>query len=317
MPICAACEVNFGEQSFSRNQLFKDANRRCSHCVNARRQIGHARQLREAEQRRQAAEAEREAAERERVRLARIEQEERERREAEEREERERQERARRDAAREERLNQRIMDVARMERELRAERRQLIDEISAMPAAQQARLTGPVTAGLLPMDAWSHETSLSWWDDTFAFSDLYRDRMRDARVDGSQLALIRDSDESSRIGHLYDLLCPTHELHVARVSQELVTHVAGASAASSGAAGSSGVCVVCVDQPAERALLPCGHLCLCQSCCTELMGNNAAQAPAKCPICRSEVQNEARIFLVASDLAGDAQTAGSKRQRLG
>ena len=299
----------------------KGDNRRCINCVNCGMHRGHARRAREA-QRLQEVEAARQAQGRERLRLARIEQEERERREAEERErreaeereERERQDRAKRDAAREESLNQRIIDVATMEDALRAKRRELRDELAALPAAQRVRLSGPVSAGLLPMDSWSHETCLSWWDETFTFSDLYRDCMRSLRMDGRLLALIRDSQTAERHEHLR-YLGVTNLLHRERVAQELVTHVPGNSEAPCGGdAASSGVCVICVDQPAEWALLPCGHLCLCQSCCTELVRNRTAQTPTNCPICRGEVRAETRIFLAG--LAGGADAAGGKRQRV-
>ena len=246
------------------------------------------------------------------MRLALIAEEERERREAAEREERERRERARRDAEREERLSRRITEVSRMQDDLRSEQRQLRDEIAALPAAQRVRLTGPISAGLLPMASWSHETSLSWWDETFSFSDLYRDRMRHLRVDGRLLALIRDSDTRDRKDRLV-YLGVTDVLHRERVAQELATHADGNSAASSGAAA-SGACVVCVDQPAEMALLPCGHLCLCKSCCTELMKSHTAQTPATCPMCRTDVKAETRIFLASSGLLGEAAGSG-KRQR--
>ena len=133
-------------------------------------------------------------------------------------------------------------------------------------------------------------------------------------MDGRLLALIRDSQTAERHEHLR-YLGVTNLLHRERVAQELVTHVPGNSEAPCGGdAASSGVCVICVDQPAEWALLPCGHLCLCQSCCTELVRNRTAQTPTNCPICRGEVRAETRIFLAG--LAGGADAAGGKRQRV-
>jgi len=45
-------------------------------------------------------------------------------------------------------------------------------------------------------------------------------------------------------------------------------------------------CVVCMSEPKSSAVIPCGHVCLCQRCGETLQ----KQPQAKCPICRTGVQ---------------------------
>lgn len=44
-------------------------------------------------------------------------------------------------------------------------------------------------------------------------------------------------------------------------------------------------CVICLDKPKEVILSPCGHFCLCNSCCSKL-GDNRQR---KCPMCRQVI----------------------------
>jgi len=50
-------------------------------------------------------------------------------------------------------------------------------------------------------------------------------------------------------------------------------------------------CVICHDGEVERALIPCGHHCLCDGCSTHLM--SLAQ---NCPLCREPVQSTLKIY---------------------
>jgi len=43
-------------------------------------------------------------------------------------------------------------------------------------------------------------------------------------------------------------------------------------------------CVICMDQNSTEILVPCGHLCMCKSCCESLL-----KSRSNCPICRREV----------------------------
>lgn len=51
-------------------------------------------------------------------------------------------------------------------------------------------------------------------------------------------------------------------------------------------------CVVCQDRVAERAVVPCGHHCLCDKCAVQLMSKGGG----KCPLCRGIVQSTLKIF---------------------
>ena len=44
-------------------------------------------------------------------------------------------------------------------------------------------------------------------------------------------------------------------------------------------------CVVCMVENSTEILVPCGHLCMCKSCCESLL-----KCRSNCPICRREVQ---------------------------
>ena len=50
------------------------------------------------------------------------------------------------------------------------------------------------------------------------------------------------------------------------------------------------LCVVCLERPAEFALLPCGHECVC--------GGDAAAVfrLGACPVCRTPVTSSVKIF---------------------
>jgi ubiquitin len=47
-------------------------------------------------------------------------------------------------------------------------------------------------------------------------------------------------------------------------------------------------CVVCQVQKSNHVLIPCGHLCLCDSC--------VASVRTECPICRCRIRNKQRVF---------------------
>jgi hypothetical protein len=52
-------------------------------------------------------------------------------------------------------------------------------------------------------------------------------------------------------------------------------------------------CVVCLDHAATYALVPCGHLCVCEN---DLRAFLASGNGRRCPICRTTVQNTLRVF---------------------
>eukprot|EP00439_Symbiodinium_sp_Y106_P078035 s270_g16.t2 len=56
-----------------------------------------------------------------------------------------------------------------------------------------------------------------------------------------------------------------------------------------------GMCVVCLERRADTAVVPCGHLCLCQNCVADVMGQRL------CPMCRNEASSTVRIYPIVSD----------------
>ena len=65
-------------------------------------------------------------------------------------------------------------------------------------------------------------------------------------------------------------------------------------ARESGGAAADQNCSVCLTNPLEMLLKPCGHICICHRCLTQL--NNSSSQP-KCPICREDVINTERVYL--------------------
>ena len=50
------------------------------------------------------------------------------------------------------------------------------------------------------------------------------------------------------------------------------------------------LCVVCMDAPADFALLPCGHKCVCER------DAHAMLARGSCPLCREPARASQRIY---------------------
>jgi len=57
-------------------------------------------------------------------------------------------------------------------------------------------------------------------------------------------------------------------------------------------------CIVCMDAAVDTVLLPCGHLCMCNSCCQSLTKAAKCKAQSlKCPLCRAVASSSQRIYL--------------------
>ena len=54
--------------------------------------------------------------------------------------------------------------------------------------------------------------------------------------------------------------------------------------------GPAAECVVCLDKEPTHALVPCGHLCLCDAC------SSACVDTGECPVCRVPVLSALRIW---------------------
>jgi hypothetical protein len=51
--------------------------------------------------------------------------------------------------------------------------------------------------------------------------------------------------------------------------------------------------VVCMDAAKDRAVRPCMHVCLCETCASLLM----LEKTPRCPVCREPIQHIERVFL--------------------
>ncbi len=58
---------------------------------------------------------------------------------------------------------------------------------------------------------------------------------------------------------------------------------------------SNNVCVVCRDRPSVMAVVPCGHMCLCNTCSDVCM--NGENGQPTCPLCRGDMRSVLRIYL--------------------
>ena len=76
-----------------------------------------------------------------------------------------------------------------------------------------------------------------------------------------------------------------------------------------GEALNAGSCIVCMDAPATHAIMPCGHLCLCNDCAKKLL-----DAGDDCPICRAKIESTQQIYLAGDpdDTAPSAPPAPEK-----
>lgn len=65
----------------------------------------------------------------------------------------------------------------------------------------------------------------------------------------------------------------------------------GSTPASASARPARQECSICMDREAQCAMIPCGHLCMCESCAVD-----AALNIHDCPICRGRVHKKVRIY---------------------
>jgi len=53
-------------------------------------------------------------------------------------------------------------------------------------------------------------------------------------------------------------------------------------------------CVICCDGECTHALIPCGHLCLCDECVRLIMDD--AESLSLCPVCREPSSKAIRVY---------------------
>ena len=61
--------------------------------------------------------------------------------------------------------------------------------------------------------------------------------------------------------------------------------------------GTANSCTVCQDADAVRAVIPCGHLCLCDNC-TESLAASPNKSIRQCPLCRGNLLSTLKIYTV-------------------
>ncbi|KAJ3916183.1 hypothetical protein F5877DRAFT_91894 [Lentinula edodes] len=125
-------------------------------------------------------------------------------------------------------------------------------------------------------------------------------RREEERIDGLQSDLMQvDSESESR--HTYN---GEHNTNPTSSSSppppptppktspapSKVSHKAPATAAF---VERTGLCVVCQDEEANIAIVDCGHLAMCRSCCDAIM-----QSTRECPLCRTRIVTEARLLRI-------------------
>lgn len=52
-------------------------------------------------------------------------------------------------------------------------------------------------------------------------------------------------------------------------------------------------CAVCMNDTKNMALVPCGHVCLCEACCRAVMSSGSR----KCPVCRIGIESTLKVYL--------------------
>ena len=227
--------------------------------------------------------------------------------------------RERRDAAAAAALSRRFAELGDLAARVKTLKRQLSEDIAALPPSARARLSGPAVRGLRPLGDWDHPTALAWFDDAFPLSDLYRATFLRLRVDGPVLhsaacasamggaASSSAEAPSSGVDFLRGDLGVAPAAHRERILAELTGLLTRSTAHDAAAGSSSGPatptqaqpatatseCVVCQDAAATHAAVPCGHLCLCGTCMATLGKPPTNQ---KCPLCRVAMTGSLRVF---------------------
>jgi hypothetical protein len=52
------------------------------------------------------------------------------------------------------------------------------------------------------------------------------------------------------------------------------------------------MCVVCFDAPNDHAIVPCGHVCVCEACAEQLTKTRTPM----CPVCRGPIRETMTVF---------------------
>lgn len=106
---------------------------------------------------------------------------------------------------------------------------------------------------------------------------------------------IRDRQVSLR-NRIQTLQTSIHDLPEHRASrlQDDLGEVLGCQADTLSAAAYT-PCTVCRDSDAVRAVIPCGHLCLCDEC-TDSLATSPTKSMRQCPLCRGNLLSTLKIY---------------------
>lgn len=55
-----------------------------------------------------------------------------------------------------------------------------------------------------------------------------------------------------------------------------------------------GTCVICLDSTVNQIIVPCGHMCMCESCADTF--STDTYNDKKCPLCKGQIQNIIRVI---------------------
>jgi len=109
-----------------------------------------------------------------------------------------------------------------------------------------------------------------------------------------QLLHVDETEQLLHVDEMAQCTAPT-DLHAADGVVHGPERKLSNSAVNEGEVGQP-QCIVCMDAPANCAIIPCGHLCLCGACSSKLLTRDAC-----CPICRAPRQQVVRIYVSGAD----------------
>jgi len=125
----------------------------------------------------------------------------------------------------------------------------------------------------------------------------------------------KEEEDADADASLVELLSPTRraklEERLAKVLEDqdgdgeecrivnVVEGIPGGGSNGEGSSASSSCCVVCHNDRAVLAVIPCGHLCLCDDCTSTMTSSVVAPQPANvrsCPICRGPILSTLKVY---------------------
>eukprot|EP00928_Gymnodinium_smaydae_P073720 TRINITY_DN56872_c0_g1_i1.p1 TRINITY_DN56872_c0_g1~~TRINITY_DN56872_c0_g1_i1.p1 ORF type:complete len:656 (+),score=39.55 TRINITY_DN56872_c0_g1_i1:42-2009(+) len=158
--------------------------------------------------------------------------------------------------------------------------------------AVEAPAAATLVAGVPATSSWRRFANRQEGGDGYQLGDLTRgliSGISSRLAIGASAATVDIADGSSNASEAAHVSIPTSTA-VDMSSPALVS--ASAEATVSNQRDDNDSCVVCLESPADSAVIPCGHMCGCQSCLQSIKSSREAL----CPICRGPVSSVIRIF---------------------